>query len=190
MPDLKNISRQVLIINILLSQLVLLLAGAGLTWFIYLRNGINITDFFLIKDIRTVLIYSFGGSTLLIIIQLLFIKLVSMERLHEEINILIFEKLTYIELLFVFLLGAAIEEFLFRLVIQQQIGIILTSIIFVVVHVRYLKKVFVIIEVFLLSFILGYIFIRTGIIWPSVVSHFTVNYVMAVMAKKGIIPSL
>jgi len=184
---MQELSKKILLINLLISQFFVLGVGVILYWFLRIRKGAEWFDLFAVS-IDKLIIYSVIGTIILVIMQFVFIKFVSLERLFDDANRQIFEKFTYLELLFIFLFGAIAEEFLFRGVIQPAIGIWLTSVVFMLVHVRYLKKIYIMLEVLLLSLLLGWIYLASGSFWPAAVSHFFVNYIMAVLAKCGYFP--
>lgn len=182
---MEQLSKKFLLLNLILSQSIILILGLILYWLFYMKNGASWLELFTAASLKTICFYTVTGSTILGVFQLIFIKFVSPARLYDEINKQIFEKFSYFELLFIFLFGAWAEELLFRAVIQPFLGVWLTSLIFMVIHFRYLKKVYALFEVYLLSVVLGWLYIMTSSLWVPVICHFTVNYVMAVLAKNG-----
>ena len=100
---------------------------------------------------------------------------------------MLMEKFSLSELCFIFFTGALIEEFLFRFLLQSLLGITLTSLIFALIHVRYISKKYMLLEVFLLSVILGIIFEATSMFYVPVVCHFVLNILTALLIKKGFI---
>jgi membrane protease YdiL (CAAX protease family) len=127
------------------------------------------------------------GSLLLIFLQLFFHFYVSKEHLSDEVNLILMETFTLPELSVIFLFGAFTEETLFRGILQPYLGIWITTALFTVIHFRYLKKFFLLVEVFLMGIILGVIFLLTQTIWVSLFCHLTVNILTAGMIKKGYI---
>lgn len=81
------------------------------------------------------------------------------------------------------------EEWLFRGVVQPFAGNLWTSVIFTVIHVRYLKKPLLFISVFLTSLSLGWLFQREGTLWPSIFAHIAIDlllaYYLQYTLKKG-----
>ncbi|QRG69876.1 CPBP family intramembrane glutamic endopeptidase [Brevibacillus choshinensis] len=71
------------------------------------------------------------------------------------------------------------EEWLFRGVVQSFVGNVWTSVIFTVIHVRYLKKPLLFISVFLTSLLLGWLFQREGTLWPSIFAHIAIDLLLA-----------
>lgn len=96
------------------------------------------------------------------------------------INQRLFSCLNPYEIFFITLLIAFSEEFLFRGVLQTQVGIIPASIIFIAVHFRYLKNVYLLINVTILSFLLGYVYEYTESLWSVFVIHFIIDYILGI----------
>lgn len=71
------------------------------------------------------------------------------------------------------------EEWLFRGVVQSWVGNLWTSIIFTLIHVRYLKKPLLFISVFVTSLLLGMLYEREGTLWPSIIAHILIDLVLA-----------
>ncbi len=71
------------------------------------------------------------------------------------------------------------EEWLFRGVVQTHWGLGAASVIFAVLHVRYLEKWFLFLMVVLISLFLGALYEQTGSLWVTVVAHFLIDVVLA-----------
>lgn len=81
------------------------------------------------------------------------------------------------------------EEWLFRGVIQPLAGNGWTSLIFTLIHVRYLKKPLLVGSVFLTSWLLGMLFSLEGSLWPPIVAHIGIDLLLAfylqITLRKG-----
>jgi len=183
---INQMNKKILFLNIILSQGILLLVS-----FLWIRFVTPENTFLHILAINAhfqVLFLSFlAGSGLLLILQWFFLRHVSRDRLMDELNLILLDKFSLPMLFIIFLSGAGVEEILFRGVIQQHLGIWLASVLFTVIHFRYLKKVALMIEVFLMGMILGMTYLVTQTIWIPILCHLCVNISTAVMIKKGII---
>jgi membrane protease YdiL (CAAX protease family) len=180
-----EITKRMLLINLIISQALVLGAGLIIARFIYTRN--SITDLFRLEFSVTDVGICIGCCLLLLILQLSFHKFISQEALYDEINLILMEKFTLFELFFIFLFGALAEEFLFRGILQPELDIWLTSFLFTAIHYRYYRKVLILAEVFLMGMILGMAFKLTSLLWVPFVCHFTVNFCTALLLKKGYI---
>jgi len=78
---------------------------------------------------------------------------------------------------------ALCEEVLFRGVLQTWFGPYWTSILFALLHVRYLKHWLMTGLVFSVSYGLGYLAIWTGTLWTPIFAHFVIDFVMGVIIK-------
>ncbi|MGK5508075.1 CPBP family intramembrane glutamic endopeptidase [Brevibacillus formosus] len=78
------------------------------------------------------------------------------------------------------------EEWLFRGVIQSLTGNFWSSLIFTLIHIRYLKKPLMIISVFGTSWILGLLFAHYQSLWPSIVAHILIDVMLAFYLQKTI----
>ncbi|MGI6449607.1 MAG: CPBP family intramembrane glutamic endopeptidase [Desulfitobacteriia bacterium] len=176
-------TRKLLLINIIFSQtLIVLIAWILKRLFLpkvtYLElfslelNFLSLTTFLL-------------GSCLLLFLQLLFHKYLPQERLFDEINLLLLEKFSLPILALIFLGGAIAEELLFRGIVQNILGIWLASLLFTLIHFRYLRKIYILLEVYLMGIILGIIYQLTFSLWIPILSHFVINFLTACLIKKG-----
>ncbi|NLM21006.1 MAG: CPBP family intramembrane metalloprotease [Peptococcaceae bacterium] len=182
---MQKLSKKVLLLNIILTQAILLVVAVAIKFFwaphisLHLLLETKITP-----GIIAVLLL---GTLLLLLLQLLFYKCVPRHELAEELNRMLMEKFSLTELCFIFFTGALVEEFLFRFLLQSLLGITLTSLIFALIHVRYISKKYMLLEVFLLSIILGIIFEITSMLYVPIVCHFMLNILTALLIKKGFI---
>ncbi|HHV65521.1 MAG TPA: CPBP family intramembrane metalloprotease [Peptococcaceae bacterium] len=123
----------------------------------------------------------------MLLLQLLFHKYLPQEKLFDEINSILLEKFPLPVLALIFFGSAIVEELLFRGIVQNILGIWLASLLFSLIHVRYLKKIYILIEVYLMGLILGFSYHLTLSLWIPILSHFTINFVTAFLIKKGYI---
>jgi membrane protease YdiL (CAAX protease family) len=78
---------------------------------------------------------------------------------------------------------AICEEILFRGVIQVGFGYIFASILFIIVHVRYLKKPVLFMLMVATSFWIGYLFLLTENLFVTIVFHFIVDFLLGCFVK-------
>src|SRR5690625_262268 len=84
---------------------------------------------------------------------------------------------------FISLFVAVFELILFRFVLQTVFGYFIASTIFVLVHVRYLKKPVLFVSVLLLSFYIGYLFEVTGNLFVTMIAHFTIDFLLGLIIR-------
>ncbi|SHE28867.1 hypothetical protein SAMN02745133_00027 [Desulforamulus putei DSM 12395] len=169
-----------------LSQAVILLTGLAALWFFYVRQGVNWASVFRLDNAGLV----FGCGTLLaaglVMMQILLVTFVPHEKLRDDGTNKIFYTYSYPILALLMSFGAFAEELLFRAAIQPGLGIVLTSALFAVIHVRYLKKWILLLGTFVMSLALGWLYEVTQMIWAPVWAHFLVNFVMICFGKNGL----
>ncbi|MDE3839435.1 CPBP family intramembrane metalloprotease [Bacillus methanolicus] len=78
------------------------------------------------------------------------------------------------------------EELLFRGMIQTHFGLIVSSVIFALVHYRYLFNWFLFLNITLLSFFIGFIYEWTDNLLVTIFMHFLIDFLLGVwiMVKK------
>ncbi|MFC4808456.1 CPBP family intramembrane glutamic endopeptidase [Paenibacillus sp. GCM10023250] len=81
------------------------------------------------------------------------------------------------------LVVAICEETLFRGAVQHHLGPYWTSIVFAAIHVRYLRHWIPTGLVFVISYALGWIYIRTGTLLAPIVAHFVIDLVMGLVIR-------
>ena len=168
--------------HLYITQLLLLIAA-------------GISAFFLFKDVETfksvwevdlpeVLIYGGGSAFIVIVIDLVLMKFLPKSLLDDGgINEKVFRKRTIPH---IFLLAAVIafsEELLFRGIVQTNFGIVIASIVFALLHYRYLLKWVLLLAVVLLSFLLGVLYELTENLWVTIFSHFLIDAVFAIKIR-------
>src|SRR5699024_12769703 len=94
------------------------------------------------------------------------------------INERIFKNLSIKEIFLITLLIAISEELLFRGVIQTTFGYLFASILFALVHLRYLKKPVLLISFLVISFLIGYIFLLTLNFFVSIITFFIFYFLL------------
>jgi uncharacterized protein len=93
------------------------------------------------------------------------------------INEKIFSSLSYLHIFILTGIIAFAEEWLFRGVLQSLLGLVMTSLIFSILHVRYIKKPLLFSIVILLSFWLGLLYEMTETIWVPFLAHFLIDFI-------------
>lgn len=77
------------------------------------------------------------------------------------------------------------EEWLFRGVVQPVIGNVWTSVLFTLVHVRYLSKPLLVGSVFVTSWLLGWLMETSGSLLPSILAHIVIDLLFAFYIQHG-----
>lgn len=99
------------------------------------------------------------------------------------LNERIFKNRNIFHILFIALFVAFSEELLFRGIIQTKLGLILASIIFAIIHYRYLFNWFLFVNIVVLSFFIGLIFVWTENLAVTIAMHFVIDFLLGVYIK-------
>lgn len=101
------------------------------------------------------------------------------------LNRLLFGRRPLWQILLLSLIVAICEELLFRGALQHTLGWFLTSVLFAVIHFRYLRHWLTTGFVFGISCGLGWLYIATGTLWAPIVAHFFIDAVGGCIIRWG-----
>ncbi|WP_080874344.1 CPBP family intramembrane glutamic endopeptidase [Oceanobacillus timonensis] len=179
---IKQLSNKELRIQLFFSQGLLLLAAFVLSFFLF----DSFFDWFHLFrwDIQDMMTFGLLSAILVVLIELAAMYILPEEWQDDGgINELIFQHQP-ISFIFIFTLTVAIcEEFLFRGVIQTTFGYVFASILFAVVHIRYLKKPLLFIAVLLLSFYIGWVYEHTANLIVPIIMHFFIDFLLGLVIR-------
>jgi hypothetical protein len=99
------------------------------------------------------------------------------------LNERIFRNRHILHILLIAAIVAFSEELLFRGIIQTKVGLVLASIIFAIIHYRYLFNWFLFVNIVLLSFLIGLIYEWTDNLAVTIVMHFVIDFLLGVYIK-------
>lgn len=185
-PRIKHLSSKVLLLNLFITQGIMLLIGVLAAYFFFIRNGEGWENFFNFPLPLSYLWLGVGGAILVIGTEILFTYFLPEEDFDDGgINEKLFRSLNFPSIALVTFFIAFTEELLFRGVIQEFLGLWVTAVIFTVVHVRYLKKWLMVLLVFSISVLFGWLFEYTGSLWTPIVAHFLIDYILAMFIRMG-----
>lgn len=183
---IKQLSDKELILNVYFTQLLLIVVSFILSYFLF----DTMTDLFGLFDWFDHRIIFIGGSAgLLVVIIDVFMMTYLPKRLFDDggINERLFKSISTPHIFILTAVIAICEEILFRGVIQTHFGLIVASIVFVLVHIRYLNNLFLFINIVTLSFLIGVIFLVTGNLFITIFMHFIIDLILGLIIKHQII---
>ncbi len=99
------------------------------------------------------------------------------------LNERIFSKRNILHIIFIAALVAFSEELLFRGIIQAKVGLIFASIIFAIIHYRYLFNWFLFANIVLLSLVIGVIFEWTDNLAVTIMMHFVIDFLLGIYIR-------
>lgn len=178
--SIDELDDRMLLINLYATQGLTFIIG--LIWVLFQRQ--NIFRLFSIPSSMIVLWWGIGLAAAVIAIDLIISRWVPDEAADDGgINERIFRNRPIWHIALLSLIVAVCEELLFRGAIQHAIGPYWTSIIFALIHVRYLRHWIPTGLVFSISYGLGWIYIQSGSIWAPIIAHFVIDFVMGLIIR-------
>lgn len=170
--DPQQLTDKLLLINLYITQGLTLFIG--LIWILLQkRNPIHILNF---PDSVHFVYWGLGLAVIMLVVDFLLTHIVPEDSMDDGgINELLFGKRPLWHIVVISAVVAVCEELLFRGAIQQSLGPYWTSILFAVIHVRYLRHWIPTGWVFLSSYGLGLIYIHSGSLWAPILCHFLID---------------
>lgn len=179
---IKHISDEVLLVNVFITQGLVLLV-AIILGFLLFDDFSEVTSLFQWQDWNILIL---GGSFGLgiVVYDLVLMKIFPSSYFDDGgINERLFRKLSYSKMFLVTLAIAVCEELLFRGVIQQHTNVWIASLIFALVHYRYLFNPFLFFNVTLLSLCIGFLYEHTANLYVTITAHFIIDFLLGVYIK-------
>ncbi|WP_066193151.1 CPBP family intramembrane glutamic endopeptidase [Gracilibacillus timonensis] len=137
-------------------------------------------------SLPSILLFGIGSALIIVLLDLLMMWLVPKTWWNDGgINEKLFREGSYLEIILLCMVVAFVEEWLFRGVIQTQFGLFVASVLFALIHIRYLTKVALFTGVLILSFWLGFVYWWTDSLLVVIVLHFVVNVIQACIIRSG-----
>ncbi|MGG7617902.1 lysostaphin resistance A-like protein [Bacillus coreaensis] len=125
------------------------------------------------------------AGLLIVCIDAMFMKFLPSSYYDDGgLNEKLFSKRKGWEILFISVIVATSEEILFRGIIQTHFGLIVSSVIFAVIHYRYLFNWFLFLNITLLSFFIGVIYEWTGNLLVTIAMHFVIDALLGFIIKR------
>jgi len=152
--------------------------------FFFFDSLMNWLDLFY-WDLKSILLLGSLSGAIIVIINIILEKILPPSMLDDGgMNRKIFENQSVWAIFWITLWIAISEEMLFRGLLQTTFGLIPASIIFAVVHVRYLKKPVLLTVVVLMSFYLGYTYYITNNLLIPIVIHFIIDFCLGIYIRN------
>jgi uncharacterized protein len=178
---IKGLTDKELLSHLYMTQILLL----GITFilgillfdhFSYLRS----IDF---SDVRILLIGVSAGAAV-VIVDIILMKLLPKSFYDDGgLNERIFKNRSVLHIAWIAALVAFSEELLFRGVIQTKVGLILASLIFAIIHFRYLFNWFLFSNIVILSFFIGSVYEWSNNLALTMIMHFTIDFLLGLYIK-------
>lgn len=179
--NIEEISDRVLLLNLYLTQAIVLTAACVLLWW-QGRFNLNLWE----SESWTVWLWGIAAGLVIVCVDLVLSRFFPDFMLDDGgINEKLFRNRPMWHIFVMTLVIAVCEELLFRGALQPVLGIFWTSILFTLIHFRYLKQWMMTILVFCISLGLGGLVVWTGSLVTSTVAHFVVDFSLGVLLRSG-----
>lgn len=179
---IKHLTDKQIVQNLYFTQMLLLVLSLVLSVFLF-NSPQSFFELFEYKNL-TFIYYGIGVALLVIIVDFIIFKVSPSDLVDDGgINEKIFSKRSILHIIFLTALIAFSEELLFRGVLQTNLGIWIASIIFAILHFRYLSKWLLFIMVVTISFLLGVVYDITGSLYTTIIAHFLIDLVFAIQIR-------
>lgn len=99
------------------------------------------------------------------------------------INQLLFAGRSPVHILFIALVAAFVEEMFFRGAVQHWLGVWGTSILFLLVHTRYLRRWVLALMLGLISLLFGWMVEWSGVLAPAIIAHAMVDFLLGMYLR-------
>jgi uncharacterized protein len=178
---IKGLTDRELLFHLYMTQIILL----GITFIL----GILLFDHFSylhtidFSDVRILLIGVPAGAAV-VIVDIVLMKLLPHSFYDDGgLNDRIFKNRSVIHIAWIAAFVAISEELLFRGVIQTKVGLILASLIFAIIHYRYLFNWFLFSNIVILSFFIGSLYEWSNNLALTIIMHFTIDFLLGLYIK-------
>lgn len=179
---IKLLSDKELKINLIFSQGLFIIIAILLSLFLFDQ----FSDWSLLFhwDVKEITFYGIIPGLTIVGIDLVLTSILPESAFDDGgINERIFKNQSVPYIVSITLFIAIAEELLFRGVIQTVFGYVFASILFALVHFRYLKKPVLFISVITVSLLIGYIFLLTENLFVTITLHFIVDLLLGIYIR-------
>ncbi|WP_079910716.1 CPBP family intramembrane glutamic endopeptidase [Paenibacillus sp. 32352] len=175
-----EIDERFLIMNLYMTQVLVLLLGAIIMFF----QKPSLSQMFSWKHGIWIPVWGVVFALAVLVVDLVISRWVPPEVTDDGgINELLFKNRPLWHITLMSLFVALCEELLFRGAIQASWGPYWTSILFAAIHIRYLQHWLMTGLVFSISYGLGWIYIQTGSLWTPIIAHFVIDFIMGCIIR-------
>ncbi|WP_078432749.1 CPBP family intramembrane glutamic endopeptidase [Metabacillus halosaccharovorans] len=179
---IKQLTDKQIVQNLYFTQLLLICFSFVLGIFLF-HDVYEFFQLFHKRDLQFIY-YGMGTALFVIIVDFIIFKLAPKNLVDDGgINEKIFQKRSVPHIIFLTALIAVSEEILFRGVIQTHFGLWIASLIFAVLHFRYLSKWLLFIMVISISFLLGVVYEITENLYTTILAHFLIDLIFAIQIR-------
>lgn len=175
-----QLNDRLLLINLYLTQALTLVVG--IIWILFQHR--NPFQLLALPSDAQFAMWGLGLALSMLVVDFLLSRVVPESSMDDGgINEMLFRKRPVWHIVLIAFIVSICEELLFRGAIQHAFGPYWTSILFAVIHVRYLRHWIPTGWVFLSSYGLGYIYMESGTLWAPIICHFAIDLISGMMIR-------
>lgn len=178
---IKGLTDKELLFHLYMTQVILLVISFVLG--VLLFDHFAFLQSFSILDFRIITIGIPAGIAVVVVDMVLMKWLPSSFYDDGGLNERIFKNRKIIHIAWIAAFVAISEELLFRGIIQTKVGLVVASLIFAIIHYRYLFNWFLFSNIVILSFFIGYIYQWTENLAVTIVMHFIIDFLLGLFIK-------
>ncbi|MDQ0225067.1 CPBP family intramembrane glutamic endopeptidase [Metabacillus niabensis] len=181
--QIKQLSDKQVLQSLYFTQFLLIIISIVMSIFLFKDRN----DFLKVWEYKDndFLLFGFITALIVIIIDYIMMKLLPSHLLDDGgVNEKIFKNRNVLHIIFLTALIAFSEELLFRGIIQTHFGLLIASLIFAILHFRYVTKIVLFIMVVAVSFFLGIVYELTNTIYSTMIAHFIIDLVFAIQIRR------
>lgn len=178
---INSLSDKELLFHLYMTQIILL--AVSLILGILLFDHFDFLQSFTFFDSR-ILSIGIPAGVAVVIIDVILMKWLPFSYYDDGgLNERIFKNRKFIHIAWIAAFVAISEELLFRGIIQTKVGLVAASIIFAIIHYRYLFNWYLFTNIVILSFFIGYIYQWTNNLAVTIFMHFTIDFLLGLYIK-------
>lgn len=180
----QQLTERLLLVNLYFTQGLTLVIGV--IWVLLQKR--NLLEVLALPEQIHFVWWGLGLAGVMLVMDLVLSYVIPQESMDDGgINEMLFKHRPVWHIICIAAIVAICEELLFRGAIQHAIGPYWTSIVFAVIHIRYLRHWIPTGWVFVSSYGLGYIYIQSGTLWAPILCHFVIDLVsgLAIRFRRG-----
>lgn len=186
---LEQMDNRTLYLNLVLTQLGLYILG-WILYFVFLSNKLSLGELYQLTNIHTALLSGLVFAAMILFVDIFLTKVLPKNYFDDGgVNERIFRDVNVAQIALIALGVAFVEEWLFRGVLQNIVGLFWASIIFACIHVRYFGRFFYAVLILATSFGFGYLYFLTESIWSVMMAHFLIDFCLGVLIRYGLLTS-
>lgn len=180
---IKDMKDKEVLFHLYLTQLILLILALTIGYFLFedIESFLKIWEW----NVKEILLFGGGSAIIVIVMDAILMKVLPKEMYDDGgINEKVFKNRPIWHIIIICVIVSCSEELFFRGVLQTHFGYIVASIIFAVMHIRYLYKWVLFVVVVSLSFYIGWLYILTENLSVTIFMHFLIDFIFALIIKN------